>query len=110
MSKLQKKVKLHFKLPTNYNDNTPIQDEIIKDVKNYFVDLYGGLTVDSPSVGFWDYNGFVYEDNMIEYSIFIKKDDFEHKFKQKIPRQITKFKKQFAQVEILCYYHDVIST
>lgn len=107
MSKLEKKVKLHFKLPANYNDGTSIADEKLRDVKNYFVDLYGGLTVGSPSEGFWDYNGLVYKDDIIEYSIFIKKQDFERRFKKKIPQQITKFKKQLG---ILCYYHDVIST
>jgi len=52
LTNLQDKIKLHFKLPTNHNDQTPIPDREWIDVKNYFVELYGGLTVDSPSSGF----------------------------------------------------------
>ncbi len=110
MSKLEPKVKLHFKLPTSYNDKTQISDKDFLDVKNYFVDLYGGLTIDSPSEGFWNDEGLVYDDTVIEYSIFIKENDFEKKFKKKIPQQIAKFKRQFKQLAILCYYYNVMST
>lgn len=110
MSRLEKKVKLNFKLPVFYNDKTPISDNDIMDVKNYFVSLYGGLTVDSPSEGFWNDDGLVYYDMTMEYSVFIKQKEFEKKFKNNIPQQITKFKKQFKQLEILCYYYSVVST
>lgn len=49
---LQNKVKLHYKLPTSYNNGNPIPDQDIVDVKNFFIDRYDGLSVDSPSEGF----------------------------------------------------------
>ncbi len=42
MSKLIPKVKLHFKLPTRYNDNTRIDAEEFVNVKAYFMNTYDG--------------------------------------------------------------------
>lgn len=109
MVKLQNKIKLHFKLPTHHNDHTPIPDKEFVGVRNYFVNLYGGLTVDSPSYGFWEDDGVVYEDEILEYSIFIPKRDFERNYKNRISYQIETFKKQFKQIDILCYYYGVVS-
>ena len=107
---LQKKVKLHFKLPVNYNDGKPIPDQAIADVKNFFVDRYGGLSVDSPPVGYWEENGFVYKDTNLEYSIFIAKTRFDREVRKEIPKHIEKFKSDFKQLAILCYYYPVMAT
>lgn len=110
MSKLTSKIKLHFKLPTTYNNKKQIPaDEFIK-VKNYFIDTYGGLTIDSPSAGFWKDDGIVYHDQILEYTIFIEKKIFDRKVKTSLDKQIDAFKKQFKQLEILCYYHPIMST
>jgi hypothetical protein len=97
-------------LPTSYNDGQPIPDQDIIDVKNFFVDLYGGLSVDSPSEGYWKEDGFVYQDTNLEFSILIPKTKFNRKVKKEIPKHIEKFKKDFQQLAILCYYYDVVST
>jgi len=68
------------------------------------------LSVDSPSEGYWEDEGFVFKDVNLEYSIFIPKRKFEKQVKKQIPKHITKFKKDFDQFAILCYYHDVMST
>ena len=107
---LQEKVKLHYKLPTNYNDGHGIPDQDIIEVKNFFVDNYGGLSVDSPSEGYWKEDGFVYQDTNLEFSILIPKTKFNREVKKEIPKHIEKFKKDFQQLAILCYYHDVMST
>ncbi len=107
---LENKVKLHYKLPTNYNNGDPIPDQAIVDVKNFFVDRYEGLSVDSPSEGYWKEDGFVYQDTNLEFSIFIPKAKFERQVKREIPEHIEKFRRDFRQLAILCYYHDVVST
>lgn len=94
----------------NYNDGTAIPDQDIADVKNFFVDRYGGLTVDSPSEGYWEENGFLYKDTNLEYSIFIAKSKFERQVKGEIPKHIAKFKRDFKQLAILCYYYPIVST
>ena len=110
MMNLTKKVKLHYKLPRFYNDGKPIPGEKIQGVKNFFISEYGGLSVDSQSEGYWEDEGFVFKDVNLEYSIFVSKQEFEGRIKKKIPSHITKFKKDFGQLAILCYYHDVMST
>jgi hypothetical protein len=107
---LQNKVKLHYKLPTNYNNGDPIPDEDIIEVKNFFVDRYNGLSIDSPSEGYWKEDGFVYQDTNLEFSIIIPKTKFKREVKNEIPKHLDRFKKDFQQLAILCYYHDVMST
>jgi len=107
---LQEKIKLHYKLPINFNNGTPIPDKILVNVKNFFVDRYGGLSVDGPSEGYWEENGFIYRDTNLEFSIFIPKNTFHTKVKMEIPKHVKKFKKDFEQLAILCYYHPVVST
>ena len=108
--RLVKKVKLHYRLPKFHNDGTRISGKKIKKVKNFFISNYGGLSVDSPSEGYWEDEGFVFKDVNLEYSIFIPKRKFETKVKKQIPKHIEKFKKDFDQLAILCYHHDVTST
>jgi hypothetical protein len=103
-------VKLHYKLPKYFNDGKRIPYTKIIEVKNFFIDQYGGLTVDSPSEGYWEDNGFIFKDINLEYSIFIPKRKFEKKVKNEIPKHIEKFKKDFKQLAILCYYYQVMST
>ena len=110
MSKLKNKVKLHFKLPTSYNNKKSIPAKEFIKVKNFFIDNYGGLTVDSPSTGYWKDSGISYTDEVIEYTIFIEKKMFDNKVKKTLNNQIERFKNQFKQLEILCYYHSVMST
>ena len=80
MSSLTKKINLHYKLPVTFNDFTPIPPEKIAEVKNFFIDKYGELSI-SPSEGYWEENGFVFKDTNLEYSIFILKSDFDKKVK-----------------------------
>lgn len=108
--RLIKKVKLHYKLPKFHNNGTRISGKKIQELKNFFITKYGGLSVDSPSEGYWEDEGFVFKDVNLEYSIFIPKQKFEKQVKKQIPKHITKFKKDFDQFAILCYYHDVMST
>ncbi len=108
--KLVKKVKLHYKLPRHFNNGDPVSAEKLVEIKNFFIDSYGGLTVDSPSQGYWEEKGFVFHDVNVEYSIFIPKSKFERIVRRQIPSHITKFKKDFKQIAIFCYYHDVMST
>lgn len=74
------------------------------------MDRYGGLSIDSPSEGYWEENGFVFKDVNLEYSIFITKKKFEKEVKKEIPKHIAKFKRDFKQVAIFCYYYEVMST
>ncbi len=108
--RLAKKVKLHYKLPRHFNNYKPVPAKTLIDVKNFFVEQYGGLTVDSPSEGYWEENGFVFHDVNVEYSIFIPKIKFEKTVKKEIPKHIGEFKTDFKQLAICCYYHDVMST
>ena len=109
MRKLQNKVKLHFKLPIFYNDGKPVEYQKLADAKNYFIENYEGLTIDSQSEGYWRDDGMLFKDQMLEYSVFIPENKFR-KVKNIIPKQIDKFRKQFKQIEIFCYYHHVVST
>ena len=108
--RLIKKAKLHYKLPKFHSDGTRISGKKIKKVKNFFISNYGGLSVDSPSEGYWEDEGFVFKDVSLEYSIFIPKRKFETKVKKQIPKHMEKFKKDFDQLAILCYHHDATST
>lgn len=107
---LTKKVKLHYKLPKFDNDGKAIPGETIQKVKNFFIIKYGGLSVDSPSEGYWEDEGFVFKDVNLEYSIFVPKQKFDKQVKKEIPAHVAKFKNDFKQLAILCYYHDVMST
>ncbi|MGI0088387.1 MAG: hypothetical protein ACREBI_10610 [Nitrosotalea sp.] len=90
MSRLQKKVKLHFKLPTRYNDGREIADKEYVRVKDYFIDNYGGLSTNLPSAGYWKSDsGIVFTDETIEYFTFISQTTFDKKVKSKIPKQIV---------------------
>ena len=43
--------------------------------------------------------------------IEIQEDNkFNREVKKEIPKHIEKFKRDFQQLAILCYYHDVVST
>ena len=108
--RLTKKVKLHYKLPKFTNDGKLISGEKTRAAKDFFISKYGGLSIDSPSEGYWDDDGFIFKDVNLEYSIFIPKQTFEKQIKKEIPTHITKFKKDFDQLAILCYYYDVVST
>ena len=110
MQLLTKKVKLHYKLPKYYNNGKKIPTKKLIMVKNFFVDRYGGLSVDSPSEGYWLENGFMFKDVNYDYSIFISKTKFERSVKKQIPNHIKKFKKEFDQLAIFCYYYNVMST
>lgn len=90
-----KKVKLHYKLPVTFNDYTPIPPEKFVEIKNFFVDKYGGLSIESPSEGYWQENGFVFKDTNLEYSIFIPKSDFDKKVKKDISKHIS-IQKRFS--------------
>ncbi|MDE1863588.1 MAG: hypothetical protein KGI33_11855 [Thaumarchaeota archaeon] len=109
MQKLHNKVKLHFKLPIFYNDGTPVESQKLANAKNYFIETYGGLTVDGESEGYWKDDGVLFKDHMMEYSVFIPQNKF-NKVRNTIPKQITRFRKEFEQIEIFCYYHNVIAT
>ncbi|MDE1728768.1 MAG: hypothetical protein KGH81_06275 [Thaumarchaeota archaeon] len=110
MSRLQKKVKLHFKLPTRYNDGREIADKEYVRVKGYFIDSYGGLSTNLPLTGYWKSDsGIIFTDETIEYFTFISQTTFDKKVKSQITKQIDDFKSQFKQLEILCYYHTVMS-
>ena len=54
----------------------------IKEIKNFFISNYGGLSVDSLSEGYWEDEGFVLKDVSLEYSIFIPKRKFGTKVKK----------------------------
>ncbi|MDE1828693.1 MAG: hypothetical protein KGI25_00055 [Thaumarchaeota archaeon] len=110
MQKLQNKIKLHFKLPIYYNNGKPVEEQKLVDVKNYFIDTYGGLTVDSKSEGFWNDDGVLFTNQILEYSVFIAKNRFDREVKRIIPKQLEIFRKQFKQIGIFCYYHPVVST
>lgn len=73
MQKLENKIKLHFKLPIYYNNGKPVEAQKLANAKNYFIDTYGGLTVDGTSEGFWKDNGVLFTDQILEYSVFIAK-------------------------------------
>lgn len=51
-----------------------------------------------------------YKDETVEYLVLSDKNRFFRKVKPNLMKQIQKFKKDFKQIEILCYYHNVIST
>ena len=81
--RLTKKVKLHYKLPKFDNDGESISGKKIRVVKNFFISKYGDLSIDSPSEGYWEDEGFVFKDVNLEYSIFIPKQKFEKQVKKK---------------------------
>lgn len=111
MTKLEPKVKLHFKLPTYYNNGKPINAKKFVKVKQYFLKIAKGVSIDTPSTGYWaESGGTVYHDETIEHMILIKKGEFYSNIEPSLPNMIKDFKKQFKQLEILCYYHDVVST
>lgn len=110
MSKLQSKVKLHFKFPLEFNDHTRVPDEMFVKTKNFFMINYDGLTISGTSVGYWSHFGMEYKDETVEYLALIDKNKFLKTIKPKLMKQIKKFEKEFKQIEILCYYHNVIST
>lgn len=110
MSKLQNKVKLHFKFPLEFNDHTRVPDEKFIESKNFFMDNYEGLSISGTTAGYWIYSGMEYKDETVEYFVLINKAKFLKKVKPKLMKQIKKFEKDFKQIEILCYYHNVIST
>lgn len=110
MSRLQSKVKLHFRLPLSYNNGKPIPNQEFIDAKNYFISKYDGLTVTGIATGYWKHAEMSYSDETVEYFVLIKEKTFDKKVKSGISKEISKFKKQFKQLEILCYYHTVMST
>lgn len=110
LSHLQKKIKLHFKLTTSYNDGTPVDPDAFVQVKDYFLDEYGGLSIDNPMTGYWRYSGITYTDQTIEFMILVEKTRFDSNVEPNLLSEINKFKEQFKQLEILCYYHEVTST
>ena len=101
---------MHFKLPKKYNDDININDDEFIDVKEYLLDLYGGLSIGNETLGYWMDSNIEYQDTTIEYMILIEKNEFDKNVKPNIENDINKFKKQFKQLEILCYYHEVYST
>lgn len=110
MSKFQNKVKLHFKFPLEYNDHTRVPTKKFVEAKNFFIDNYEGLTITGTSLGYWTHSGIEYRDETVEYFVFVPKSKFLQKVKPNLLGQIAKFKKDFQQLEIMCYYHEVIST
>ena len=110
MSKLQSKVKLHFKFPLTFNDHTKVPDEKFIKAKNFFMDNYEALTISGTSIGYWTHSGMEYKDETVEYFVLIDKNKFLKTVKPKLMKQIKQFEKEFKQIEILCYYHNVIST
>ena len=106
---LCRKIKLNYKLPTNYNNGKPIPKKIITNVKRFFINKYEGLSIEGPSEGYGKQKGLIFEDRNLEFSILINKRDFK-KVKREIPILIEKFKKDFDQISILCYFFEVMST
>ncbi len=78
MSRFQKKIKSHFKFPTSYNDGSLVSPDEYVLMKNHFIEKYGGLSVDSPTLGCWKESDVVYTDQTIEYVVFIGKTKFEN--------------------------------
>lgn len=110
MSGLYGKVKIHFRFPITFNDGILIPNALFAKVKNYFIKSYGGLTVTGGSKGYWKHANVVYADETVEYFVIIPKKIFYEKIRPLLPKQLTRFKMQFRQLAILCYYHDVVST
>lgn len=110
MTEIQPKIKLHFRFPLEYNDHARVPDDKFVEAKNYFIVKYEGLTITGTSIGFWIQSGVEYRDETIEYFVFIEKNKFLLEVKPNLVDNINKFKKDFRQLEILCYYHDVFST
>lgn len=110
MTKFKPKVKLHFKIPVYYNNGKSVNAEKFVNVKNHLMEIYGGLTIDTPAMGYWVESKVEYQDKTIEYMILVGKEKFYSKIEPKLLDEIENFKKEFEQLEILCYYYDVIST
>ena len=47
---LTKKIKVHFKLPIYYNDNTTILKQKFVKLEKYFLKTYGGLSIGNKTL------------------------------------------------------------
>jgi len=90
-------------LPINFNDGSPIPDELFTAVKDELVSRFGGLTIlppSSPAEGWWKSGGVLYRDNILIYRVTTIED--EDKFFQQYERVLAeRFKQEKIWIERL---------
>ena len=110
MSQFKPKIKLHFKLPSVYNDGVEIDKDNFLAIKSYFLKNYGGLTIGGMETGYWIDSDILYKDAVFECTVIIPKQKFDESVRPNLERMVESFKRRFGQKEILCYYHEVTAT
>jgi hypothetical protein len=102
--------KLYFKFPLYDNDGHVVSPEEFAKIKKYFISNFKALSKDHPSEGWWKdkETGIIFHDRNVEYTIFIEKHHFEKEVMPHVNEYVIKFKEQFIQLEIFCYYHNVM--
>lgn len=87
-------------VPTNYNDGTPIPEELIQDFELEVMILTGGITRESTTEGKWlGPDRKIYIDKGIKYAIAVNEEKL-----QELQNLVRKHMKIFGQ---LAYYREI---
>jgi hypothetical protein len=92
-------------VPLTYNDGTPIEPRLLRDVQNRLLDQFGGLTLfPQPNHGFWRMGEVTYRDEIIIFRVLAPKVRAARRFLMRLKDEL---KRSLQQEEILIIERDV---
>lgn len=69
-------IKVTMLVPTNHNDGTPVQDSYLDTITRWFVNHFGGVTINSDLRGGYRMSdGRIAEDGLAAYSVVCQSEE-----------------------------------
>ena len=92
-------------VPLKYNDGSPVEPRILREVQQALVAQFGGLTFfPQPNLGFWTVGDVTYRDEIVIYRVVTKKARVARRFLEAFKE---KLKRMLKQEEIFIVERDV---
>ncbi len=91
-------------VPLTHNDGSPIDPEIIVEIRDRLLDQFGGLTFfPQHNDGFWTFGGVTYRDEIVIYRIVTGQVHSARRFFRELKEEL---KRNLQQEEILIVEKD----
>ena len=92
-------------VPLNYNDGSPVEDDVIQHIGERLLERFGGLTLfPQPNKGFWKMGDVTFQVQIVIFRVVTAKVAAARKFLKQLKKEL---KVSLDQEEILIIERDV---